>query len=271
MSADSFIRPAESGGDWNDNKLDTYNIRISTLPPSDFFPLPLPSLDDIDPGILSPPGGAVSREAAGFLIRLKCATPARATQESYVAGFAMETLRLLDFDGWTSSTVSTRRTMPLIVCGETNPVPTDLCLIHAFSDTILLVVATDNTLTNRVNAEARAIAGAIAAFQMNNDRRIDCNLDPLDTMTIPCITMANTRPTFYLVPVTAALSKAVILGQGPTTQTVVFRCPTLGRPPQAGADIGMEDLEYRGQALRHFLAFKELSKSHWAHILQGVR
>ena len=228
MSADGFIGPAEPGSHWDDNKLKAYNIGILTLPPSDFFHFPLPSLDNIDPGILSSLGDDTSREAAGFLIRLDYATPARAERESDIACFAMEILRLLDFER--PSIISICRTMPLVVRGETDPVQIDLCLIHPSSHFILLALATDNTLTNRVNAEGRVIAGAIAVFQMNNDIRRDRDLDPLDTMTIPCITMANTRPTFYLVPVTAALSKTVILGQGPTTQTVVFRCPALGGP-----------------------------------------
>jgi hypothetical protein len=41
-------------------------------------------------------------------------------------------------------------------------------------------------------------------------------------MTIPCITMSGTRPTFYLVPVTQELSTAVIGGVYPATETTVL-------------------------------------------------
>ena len=283
MSVNNSIRPAEHGDGWNDNRLKAFNISISTLTPGAFFPLPPPSLNDIDPGYFSPlddvrsplgdhrapPSTGISPQATIFLLRLNSATPAGATRTGCVADFARDILRLLDFEQH-SFIVSTRRTMPLIVCGKRKPVRTDLCLIHPSSDLILLVLATDNPFTKRADAEARVIAGAVAAFQMNNKARADRDLDPLDTMTIPCITMVNTRPTFYLVPVTAALSEAVTLGQRPATQTEVLRFPTLGWLPQAGIDVGMEDQEYRKQALRDFLAFKELAKSPWAHILQGA-
>ena len=46
----------------------------------------------------------------------------------------------------------------------------------------------------------------------------------LDAMTIPVITMAGTRPTSCLVPVTLELSDAVIGGQHLVIQTRVLRC-----------------------------------------------
>jgi len=51
-------------------------------------------------------------------------------------------------------------------------------------------------------------------------------------MTIPCITMSGTRPTFYLVPVTTELNDAVITGQYPATQTRILRCATVLTPRQ---------------------------------------
>ena len=86
-------------------------------------------------------------------------------------------------------------------------------------------------------------------------------------MTIPAITMTGTRPTFFLVPVTVGLSNAVITGQYPAIQTQVLRCSTALAPARRA---GMEDTEYRQLALKHFLAFKMLAKSHWDRILEGV-
>jgi len=43
--------------------------------------------------------------------------------------------------------------------------------------------------------------------------------------------------------------------------TVVTHAPTL---------LGMENVEYRRLALKRFLAFKEVAKSHWERVLEGV-
>lgn len=81
-------------------------------------------------------------------------------------------------------------------------------------------------------------------------------------MTIPCITMVGTRPIFYLVPVTKALSNAVATGQYPEAETTVVKCVTsLGHNRRISE--GMETPEYRRVAFERFLAFKALAKEHW--------
>lgn len=97
-----------------------------------------------------------------------------------------------------------------------------VCLIHN-RGSVLLVLIQERTFGD---AEARIVAEAIAAFQFNNERRYK----PLTSMTIPCITMFRTRPTFYLVPVDAELNKAVISGQYPKRTTRVLRCVTVTKP-----------------------------------------
>jgi hypothetical protein len=159
--------------------------------------------------------------------------------------------------------------IPLTICGQANRVAqTDVCLIHNPSF-VLLVLVEDKTLSNPTDAEAQVVAEAIATFQFNNGKRREHDLDPLDAMTIQCITMNGTRPTFYLVPVTKELSNAVITGQYPTTQTRVLRCATVASHMRR-ASTGMEDTEYRKLALKRFPPFKALAKSHWVHILEGV-
>ncbi|KIJ21258.1 hypothetical protein PAXINDRAFT_159434 [Paxillus involutus ATCC 200175] len=234
----NLIRTAKSGSDWTANELLAYNI---TVLPGHFFLTPDPSLDHIDHAILnSPPDDtnpAISRAAASYLGYLDLA--ARATQENFINDFAAETLKLLDFNE-RGITVSTRFIIPLTICGESDRVAqTDVCLIH-IPTFVLLVLVVDKTLYNRTDAEVQVIAEAIAAFQFNNRKRKDRGLNPLNAMTIPCITMKGTRPIFYLVPVTTELSNAVITGQYLATQTQV-----LGK-----------------LALKRFLAFKVLARSH---------
>ncbi|KAG1870018.1 hypothetical protein F4604DRAFT_877564 [Suillus subluteus] len=72
----------------------------------------------------------------------------------------------------------------------------------------------------------------------------------------------NTRPIFYLVPVTEALSVAVATGQCPEARTTVVRCVTLlGHNHRISQ--GMETPEYRRVAFQRFLAFKDLAKEYW--------
>lgn len=264
---DDLIRSARSGRDWNDYDLIAYNITISSLPPADFFPTPDPSLDHIDPAILDSPLGntdpAISDAAAEYIAHLTLAY--RDTRE--FIDFTTETLRLLGFDEG-QTVISTNHIIPFTICGKSDSdARTDLSLLHAHTNSVLLVLVTDKPLMNLENAEAQIVASAIAAFQFNNDERRDRNLAPLDCMTIPCIRMVDTCPIFYLVPVTTALSDAVIAGRPPSTQTRVLQCPTVAR---FDVGIGMENTEFRKLALRHFLAFKALAKSHWIQVSEVV-
>ena len=268
----NFIRSAKSGSDWTSHELIAYNIIFSPLSPGEFFTTPDPTLDHIDSAILnSPPGDidpALSDVATEYLAYLDLA---RGVQEDFVDDFAAETLKLLGFNE-RLTVVSTCFTIPLIICGESNRVAQpDVCLLHRLTF-VLLVLAEDKTFTDKARPEVQVVAEAIAAFQYNNDKRSDHDLPPLDAMTIPCITMSATCPTFYLVPVTTELSNAVTSGQYPATQTQVLQCATVATRATHiwNANTGMEDTEYRKLALKRFLAFKTLAKSHWEHILEGV-
>ena len=259
-----LIRSAKSSGDWTRNELMAYNIVISPLLPDNFFPTPDPSLDEIDPAILDSPlydtNLALSDAAAEYLGYLGLAT--RPTQESFIDSFAIETLKLLGFNG-RDTIVSMHHIIPLTICGVDRVAQADVCLIHN-RGFVLLVLIRDKKF---VDSEARVVAEAIAAFQFNNAMREEYGLGPLDAMTIPCITMSGTRPTFYLVPVTAELSAAVTYGQYPKNKTQVSRCVTT--TTRMHASLGMGDLEYRKLVLKRFLSFKELVKGQQVHIWKG--
>ena len=264
----NVIRAAKSSGDWTSNELIAYNIIVTSSSPRDFFSAPDLSLDQIDPDILTSPAGStdpnISDFAAQYLRYLDLAS--RPIGENFINDFAAETLKLLGYNE-RGTTVSTRYTIPLTICGDNNcTAQADVCLIPR-PTFILLVLVVEKILSNSINSKAQVIAEAIAAFQFNNRKREGLGLDPLDTMTIPAITMTGTRPTFFLVPVTMGLSNAVITGQYPAIQTQVLRCSTALAPARRA---GMEDTEYRQLALKHFLAFKMLAKSHWERILEGV-
>ena len=259
-----LIRSAKSSSDWNQVDLDSYNISVSSLPPDKFFPTPDPSLDGIDPAILdSPLGGpnpALSNAAAKYLSYLSFT---RANQECFINSFIIETLRLLDFDEY-NTVMSIRHTIPFTICGINSVAQPDLSLIHDRGFVLLSLVQEKGS----DDGEAQVVAQAIAVFQFNNRMRREYGLSPLDAMTIPCITISRTRPTFYLAPVTTELSEAVIGGRYPKHTTQVLSCHTV--PKKLYISFGMWDTEYRKLALKCFLAFKELAKSHWVRVLEGT-
>jgi hypothetical protein len=130
----------------------------------------------------------------------------------------------------------------------------DVCLTKDLSTILSLVVKSDREWDD---LEARAIA----AFQYNyNNNKENC-ISPVNHIIIPCISMWFRRPTFYKVPVTTELSKAVQMGEFPASPTIVERCVVVAHHiPQRW---GMELPEYRQLALPHFAAFHTLMKSCW--------
>ena len=269
----NIIRSAKSASDWTSNELTGYHITVSLVTPENFFQNnAAPSLEHIEPAILTSAPNTIlddpeKEEANKYLGYLDLATGTG--QESAIDNFALETLRLLKFEE-TNTLLATRRMTNFTICGEKKSAQTDVALLKR-PDWILLVLVENKTLANPTNAEAQVVAEAIAAFQFNNEKRKEKKKPELEKMIIPCVTMSGTRPTFYLVPVTAALSTAIKTGQYPAAETVVQKCdikPTHTRNFSDG--VGMDNLVYRKLALERFLAFKALAKSHWNEFIAGM-
>jgi hypothetical protein len=185
-------------------------------------------------------------------------------QESFSIGFSQETLHILGFIE-RDVVLTSRYTIPLTICGKDNQtVQTDVCLVDKKLMVLFIMRGAKNN--SPMQAEPQVVAAAIAAYQHNNKNRQNRGLPILDAMIIPCITMVALQPTFYLVPVTQALSMAVVAGQYPETTTEVTKCVTsLGQDHQTTK--GMETPEYRQVAFQHFIAFKGLAKEHWKTFL----
>jgi hypothetical protein len=262
----NLIRSAKSGSDWTANELIAYNITVVTQSPQDFFRGNTePSLNDMDPSLITSTADAdnLTDNTFEYLAHLDLAS--KATQESFIDEFARKTLRVLGFVE-RGLLLTTRFSIPLTICGDDHrTAQTDVCLFSRQS-MVLLVLQEDKTISNTSNPEPQVIAEAIAAFQYNNERRQIGGLPTLDAMTIPCITMIGTRPTFYLVPVTQALSTAVVTGQYPETPTKVFKCVTTSGPNRPFSE-GMETPEYRRVAFQRFVAFKSLAREYWQTFL----
>ena len=181
-------------------------------------------------------------------------------QKAAINDFAVELLRMLGFEQ-RGCILRSRYAIPLNICGESSQTAqTDICLLHHAS-TIFLLVQEDKS---ELNAESKVISEAIASFQENNRNRIWLGKSRKSSMSIPCITMVGTRPIFYVVPVTQQLCTAVERGQNPEEATEVTKC-VVGAETQLSD--GMERLDFRLEALMHYVLFRSLTEGLLSDIL----
>jgi hypothetical protein len=177
-------------------------------------------------------------------------------QEAAVDNFAAELLRGLDYDD-ENRIVFTRYAIPLLICGRNSVTKTDICIMddNEILLLLLLLLQKDKSLTSMKDPEPQVIAGAIAAFALNNRKREhDLNPPLCNSIMFPCLTMVGTSPIFYKITVTAALSKAVQAGSFPEIETRVLRyIPALPRRNSKG----MRPLPNRLEILRCLEAFKK--------------
>ena len=88
---------------------------------------------------------------------------------------------------------------------------------------ILLILQDDKMIFDSSNPKLQVVAEAIVAYQYNNNKHDHRGMPTLDKIIFPCITIVGTCPTFYLVPVTWALSNAVIIEQHLTMSIEVWK------------------------------------------------
>ena len=265
-----FYRGAKPSRDWNANDLAAYRITIVPQKKKEFFgTINLP--DPAEPSLAGFMAAetrkdAEKRKAANkegenkktrqLLHYLDLAMDPKIGQEAAAINFAVELLKTLDYDD-ESRIVFIRRSIPFLVNVTNTVAQIDVCIMDD-ENQILLLLQDDNSLTNVMNVkdpEPQVIAGAIAAFALNNQKRErDLHLPICDSVMIPCLTMVDSSPIFYKVTVTAALSKAVQTGTFPAFETRVGRyIPTL---PCKRSD-GMRPLPNRLEILRCLEAFKK--------------
>jgi hypothetical protein len=264
----NLIRSAKSTSDWTAGELIAYNITVVTQSPQVFFRGNTePSLGDVDRSLINSTVDAdsLTDSTSHYLASLNWAT--NASQECFINDFARETLRILGF-AELDLVLITYFTIPLTICGDIScTAQTGVCLVTPQQLMILLVFQGDKSAFNSMTRpEPQVIAEAIAVYQYNNRRRQMAGLPTLEAMTIPCITIVDMRPTFYLVPVTQALSNAVVTSQYPENPTTVVKCVTFLGPNHQYSE-GMETPEYRRVAFQHFVAFKSLAKEYWQTFL----
>jgi hypothetical protein len=155
-------------------------------------------------------------EVAEYLVALGLAS--RTSREGLLDDFMAGTLRILGFNE-KNRTVITHFTIPIDMCGFGKHAKTNVCVINGETGMILFIIKNKTMWDISANPEPRIIAGAITIFQYNNRKHAAKNWPPVDRMIIPAITMHDTCPTFYLIPISQQLSNAVKNGNKPIEET----------------------------------------------------
>ena len=261
-------RHAKAGKDWSLGELVAYNIQIVSQSPGQFFGAAAAntSLAELDPLIIT---GSIDTENLSdttlrYLTYLDLA--ARASQKACIDEFARQTLDLLGYPERGLALIS-QYNIPLTISNQDKSAQIDACLVDEQNMILLILKGKMSLESNFSDPEPRVVAEAIAAYQYNNSMRELMGLETLDEMVFPCITMVGMRPTFYLVPVSRALSNAVRTGQYSHVRTEVRRCVTVAGRNRRISE-GMGDPEYRRIALERFVAFRALAKTHWEDFLE---
>ncbi|KAK2464807.1 hypothetical protein APHAL10511_003225 [Amanita phalloides] len=255
----NIIRTSKPGRDWTPNDLLAYNISVEYQDSQTFFGianLPQPHVDN--EVLIAPDAAATQHDDPYILLRtMDLAIAIPPGEESAVDDFAVQLFRVLSYTGRAVGRVArTRKDLPFWVCGEQRHAKTDVCIMDG-SD-ILLLVQEDKRHLDGSDPEPQLIAEAIAAFYNNNNTRVRAlGLPTLQNKVIPGITMKGTMPTFYKIPITTELVRAVQLGEYPAHETVVYaHLPTVPRPARRHSE-GMKPLDNRHIVLSCYEAFKQ--------------
>jgi hypothetical protein len=253
----NISRTAKSGNDWSQAELRAYNISVEFQDATTFFGvIPLPRPDVADELLNNVDANRMAMEANYKLLRYAylatCPVP---SQESAVADFAVHLLTVLDYVP-RARMARTHMDIPLTVCGQDCYANPDVCVVDA--NDILLLIQENKLHKESKDPEPQLIAGAIAAFQTNNNKRT-CVMgqDPIICKVIPGITLVGTSPIFYKIPITAELVESVALGTFPAERTVVLaHLPDLARPALRLSE-GISPLDNRVRILACYEAFKK--------------
>lgn len=251
--------------EWTAEDLEAYNIRVEYQDASRFFELSpgeeLPEPQLREPEILTVRDAwhATNDDSYNFFRLLRNANTYTVDEETAVVDFTFDLFRMI---GYTSRfykrIVRTRKRVQLLVAGELRDSTIDLCLVDE-TNNMLLVVAEDKRALAKTTTDpaASVIAAAIATVNDRDNRRRPLGLAPIQSKVIPAIAMFGSAPTFYKIPVTSELTRAIANGQFPQHETVIsMHIPAVQRYNQRLQE-GLDPLDNRRPTFRCFEAFKK--------------
>jgi hypothetical protein len=114
--------------------------------------------------------------------------------ESAVDDFAAGFFRALGYAKH-NRVAHTRRDLSLLICGKFRHAQTDVCIVDRDHNDILLVQE-DKCFEEGEGGDPQAqlIAEAIAAFGINNEQRVNADVDPLDQKVCPIFFSVSLHP-----------------------------------------------------------------------------
>ncbi len=254
MDLTNLTRLAKSVSEWTSNELEAYKIIVQEQNTEQFFGGTLPECTG-PPGFVQfeyLPARRVDATSKALFKGLDLVRGMDKGEVSPVADFAAELLRAMGYETEHTS-VHTRKTFRLFMCGKDVDAMADVCLVDDTTGVLLVVEEDKWYLRLTEGPEVQVIAEAIAAFQENNIERVSKSLEPLKEVVIFGITMSCSSPKFYKIKVTEELDYALRHGLYPPTTTFVYRHTP--RLPQLLGN-GMRTLENRKVMLQCFEAFK---------------
>ncbi|SRR5260221_4503974 len=154
--------------------------------PLTFFGVQALPQPQIDPELLTSVDAAQSANDwnAELLDLLDMAMSPR-SGESAVDDFAAGFFRALGYAKH-NRVARTRRDLSLLICGEFRHAQTDVCIVDRDHNDILLVQEDKRFEEGEGgDPQAQLIAEAIAAFGINNEQRVNADVDPLDEKVCP--------------------------------------------------------------------------------------
>ena len=246
----SKSRPSKMGRKWTQEDVLTYNINIVNQDLNTFFgvtDLPFPDVEG-DALTAENLADATSDGTLHVLFQMGCMTdPGNGTID-----FVRELFNLVHYSdpyqkrglriGWDLTYLDQGGRYPKV----------DVSIMDEFR--IFLLVVKVHTHSRGFDPEPRLISDAIAAFHNNNIMRVKrLGTNPVASQILPGIVMDGTMPTFYKIPITNELVRAVESGEKPELETVVHvYVPEVPRPEE-----GMKPLDNRVTILSCFEAFKQ--------------
>jgi hypothetical protein len=269
-----LIRTAKSGSDWTQNELDAYRVVFKFVNAQEFCgvaELPQPTINSKLLTIEKAEDMQDMHNCA--LTNLLDLAMAPNAAENRVDDFAASLCLNI---GYVTRThiAQTKTDLLLIMCSCMVNAQTDVCIIDQANNRILLLVQEDKHASVAYDARPQLIAEALAAFQYNNLQRTLVGLPKLtekvsdhcyifffflanaENQELPRIMMFGTSPTFFRIPITDDLARAVCSGICPESETVVLvHMPEVPRPHRRLSE-GMRPLDNRRVFLQCYEAFK---------------